>query len=68
MRKPSHDLPNSNDASQALHRDQFQPDLDEELRLHLDLREQKQRPASPSEARRAAHRQFGNHPHQGEKS
>ena len=45
-----------------LHRDQFHRDLDDELRLHLDLRLAQKRAAglSESEARRAAHRQFGN--------
>jgi predicted permease len=45
-----------------LHRDQFQADLDEEMRLHLDLREQEQCEAGLSRhaAHQAAYRKFGN--------
>lgn len=45
-----------------LHRDEFQRDLDEELRLHLELRGEQQvaRGAAPDAARRAAYRRFGN--------
>ena len=44
------------------HRRQLHHDLDEELRLHLDLRRQQQIEAGlpPEAARRAAHRKFGN--------
>jgi len=43
-------------------RDEFDADLQEEIRLHMDLREQQQVAAglSPDEARYAAHRKFGN--------
>ncbi len=45
-----------------LHRGRFQQDLEEEMRLHVELRqEQKIRSGfSPEEARRAAQRRFGN--------
>jgi len=45
-----------------LHRHRFHDELDEELRLHLDLRQQRNIHAglSPEAARRAAHRRFGN--------
>jgi predicted permease len=45
-----------------LHRGRFQQDLEEEMRLHVELRkEQKIRSgSSPEEAGRAAHRRFGN--------
>src|SRR5271170_4419723 len=45
-----------------LHRNQFDTDLDEEMRLHLELRRQQQIEAgvSPELARSAARRQFGN--------
>lgn len=45
-----------------LHRSQFQSDLEEEMRLHLDLREQEQSEAGLSHdaARHAAYRRFGN--------
>ncbi|RZU41790.1 ABC transporter permease [Edaphobacter modestus] len=45
-----------------LHRDRFQRDLDEELQLHLELREQRHRESglSAASARRAARRGFGN--------
>ena len=44
------------------HRDQFQRDLDEEMRLHLELRRDQQIASGvlPEDARRAAHRRFGN--------
>ena len=44
------------------HRDQFQSDLDEEMRLHLELRQQAQVEAGvpASAARRDAYRRFGN--------
>jgi len=44
------------------HRRRFRDDLDEELQLHLDLRRQQQMQTglSAEEARRAAHRKFGN--------
>ncbi|WP_158748912.1 ABC transporter permease [Acidobacterium sp. S8] len=44
------------------HREQFRRDLEEEMRLHLDLRRQQQldRGLSPVEAARAAHLKFGN--------
>ncbi len=44
------------------YRKQFQADLEEEMRLHLELREreQAQEGAASSEARRAAYRKFGN--------
>lgn len=40
----------------------FQNDLDEEMQLHLELRQQKHLEAglSPTAARTAAHRSFGN--------
>jgi predicted permease len=43
-------------------RDQFDADLEEEIRLHRELREQEQieRGLLPEEARRAAQRRFGN--------
>jgi len=45
-----------------LHRDRFQSDLEEEMRLHLDLREQEQREGglSSQAAHQAAYRRFGN--------
>ena len=45
-----------------LHRDRFQSDLEEEMRLHLDLREQEQCEAGLSRqaAHQAAYRRFGN--------
>jgi len=45
-----------------LRRNQFDRDLDEEMRLHLELREKEQREAGlqPEEAHYAARRQFGN--------
>jgi len=45
-----------------MHRRQFDADLEEEMRLHLELREQEQIQAglSPKEARHAAARRFGN--------
>lgn len=45
-----------------LHRGRFQRELDEELQLHLDLREQQQRQAglSAASAHRTARRKFGN--------
>jgi MacB-like periplasmic core domain len=45
-----------------LHRDRFQSDLEEEMRLHLDLREQEQCEAGLSRhaAHLAAYRRFGN--------
>jgi predicted permease len=45
-----------------LHRNQFQSDLEEEMRLHLDLREQEQAEEglSPQAAHQAAYRRFGN--------
>ena len=45
-----------------LHRDEFQRELDEELRLHLDLRREQQvaRGAAPEAARQVANRRFGN--------
>ena len=44
------------------HRDQFEADLQEEMRLHHELREQEQieRGLSPREAHYAAQRRFGN--------
>jgi predicted permease len=46
----------------AFHRDELDRDLDEEMRLHRDLRRQQQLDAglSPAAARRAANRRFGN--------
>ena len=45
-----------------MHRQQFDADIEEEVRLHLELREQDQIQAglSPREARQAASRRFGN--------
>ena len=45
-----------------LHRERFDADLDEEMRLHLELREQEQVKAGlePEEAHYAARRRFGN--------
>ena len=45
-----------------LHRSKFRGELDEELRLHLDLRQQRNIDAglSPEAARHAAYRRFGN--------
>src|ERR1700733_4233495 len=45
-----------------LHRDRFQSDLEEEMRLHRDLREQEQREGglSSQAADQAAYRRFGN--------
>jgi predicted permease len=48
---------------QALfHRDQLQRELDEEMELHLDLRQQQRQDAglSPGDARRSARQAFGN--------
>jgi hypothetical protein len=44
------------------HRRQLDADLEEEMRLHLDLRRQQQmdRGLAPAEAGRAAHIRFGN--------
>jgi macrolide transport system ATP-binding/permease protein len=44
------------------YRRQFQADLEEEMRLHLELREQEQTEEGvvSSESRRAAYRRFGN--------
>src|SRR5271163_2375762 len=44
------------------YRKQFHADLEEEMRLHLELREQEQTEAGvlSSESRRAAYRRFGN--------
>ncbi len=44
------------------HRRQFQADLDEEMRLHLELREREQteKGVASSDSRRAAYRRFGN--------
>jgi predicted permease len=44
------------------HRGQFQRDLDEEMRLHLELRSEQQIASglAPEAARQAAHRRFGN--------
>jgi predicted permease len=48
--------------SMLLHRGQFQRELEEEIRLHIDLRRQQQLAAglTPEAARRSAHRRFGN--------
>ena len=45
-----------------LRRDQFQRDLEDEMRLHLELRREQQIASGvlPEAARRAAHRRFGN--------
>jgi len=45
-----------------LHRDQSQRELDEEMQLHLDLRQQQRQDAglAPDAARRSARRAFGN--------
>ena len=53
-----------------LHRGRFQQDLEEEMRLHVELRkEQRIRSGfSPEEAERAAHRRFGNVTHIKERS
>jgi hypothetical protein len=52
------------------HRDQLDRDLDEEIRLHLDLRQQQfvDRGFSETTARRAARLKFGNTTHIKEKS
>src|SRR5262252_4166344 len=44
------------------HRDQFERDLEEEMRLHVDLRREQQIDSgvSAGEAGREAHRRFGN--------
>ena len=44
------------------YRKQFQADLEEEMRLHLELREREEteKGATPAESRRAAYRRFGN--------
>jgi uncharacterized protein YhaN len=44
------------------YRSQFQADMEEEMRLHLELREREQREEGVawSESRRAAYRRFGN--------
>jgi predicted permease len=45
-----------------MHRDEFQRELEEEMRLHVDLRREQKIAAgvTPEEADRAAHRKFGN--------
>src|SRR5579862_3376265 len=45
-----------------LHRARFQQDLEEEMRLHVELRREQKIASglSPEEARQAAHRRFGN--------
>jgi hypothetical protein len=45
-----------------LHRRSFNADLEDEMRLHLELREQRQRESGlpVDAARREAHRRFGN--------
>ncbi|MEZ2347810.1 ADOP family duplicated permease [Terriglobus sp. RCC_193] len=45
-----------------LHRKRFDSELEEEMRLHMDLREEEQRfaGATPEEARRQSRRDFGN--------
>src|SRR6185437_9421342 len=45
-----------------LHREEFRRDLDEELRLHLELRQEQQvaRGATPEAAQQSAYRRFGN--------
>jgi len=45
-----------------LHRERFDSELEEEMRLHMDLREEEQRAAgiTPEEARRRSRRDFGN--------
>src|SRR5207302_519956 len=52
------------------HRDTHASDLEEEMRLHIDLRAQKleQRGLAPAEAGYAAQRQFGNRTHLAESS
>ena len=42
------------------HRRQFQAELEEEMRLHLELREQDQAEKGVAESRHAAYRRFGN--------
>src|SRR5208282_1730382 len=42
------------------YRRQFQADLEEEMRLHLELREREQTEKGVAESRRAAYRRFGN--------
>ena len=44
------------------HRDRLEQDLEDEMRLHLDLRAEQKRTGglSPNDAEAAAHRQFGN--------
>jgi hypothetical protein len=53
-----------------LHRDRFQRELDEEMRLHLELRRQHQLDSGlpPEAARQSAQRRFGNTAHIKEKS
>jgi hypothetical protein len=53
-----------------LHRRQFDADLEEEMRLHLELRrqEQLQTGVTPEQAQAAAHRRFGNTTYQKEES
>jgi hypothetical protein len=48
--------------SMLIHRRQFDADLEEEMRLHLELRQQQQLQSglTPYDARAAARRQFGN--------
>src|SRR5579871_2610060 len=45
-----------------IHRDRFERELDEEMRLHVELRREQQIASgvSPGEAHRAAYRRFGN--------
>ena len=45
-----------------LHRGQFRRDLEQEMRLHIELRRERQIETGmvPAEAERAAHRRFGN--------
>jgi hypothetical protein len=45
-----------------LHREEFRRDLEEELRLHLELRQEQQvaRGATPEAAQRSAYRRLGN--------
>jgi hypothetical protein len=48
---------------ELFHREQFDAELEEEMRLHQELREQEQveRGVSPEEARYSAQRRFGTH-------
>src|SRR5579863_1664465 len=52
------------------HRGQFRRDLDEEMRLHVELRREQQIASGllPEAARQAAHRRFGNTTHIQERS